>query len=84
MEKEGKEKARVWGSRGFYTKSSATSYITEIKTVEGHNLHWFFKFRDTLYSILHVLYSVLWFKDDFITRRQDDKLRDFRCTLSFV
>ncbi len=84
MEKEGEEKARVSGSRGFYTKSSATSYIAEIKTVERHNLHWFFKFRDTLYSVLYALYSVLWFKDDFITRRQDDKSRDFRCTLSFV
>ena len=34
---------------------------TEVKTAEELNLHWFYKLKD-------VLYLVLPFKDDFVTR----------------
>jgi hypothetical protein len=57
----GGEEAVTWDPRGSHAESAATLDKTRVKTVEGSSLHWFYKLRDALYSVLR-------FEDDFVTR----------------
>ena len=51
----------MWGSRGSHAESAVALDKTGIKTAKGPNLHWFCKFRDTLYPVLRL-------GDDFVIR----------------